>query len=131
MRDEGKGAQADPSNVTGNLKRTDKESLNRELFDDNRNLLTESHARQNQRMEERERDERVKLKRLKMKAQTQRSLQKQQQIHRQLRKREQKLAQNAADSHRMNMYYAEGKILEAVRQRLDRKEMQLKQKRKE
>ena len=72
-------------------------------------------------MEERERDERVKLKRLKMKAQTQRSLQKQQQIHRQLRKREQKLAQNAADSHRMNMYYAEGKILEAVRQRLDRR----------
>ena len=82
-------------------------------------------------MEERERDERDKLKRSQMKAQTQRSLQKQWQIHKQLKKREQKLAQNAAESHRMNVYYAEGKRLEAVRQRLDREEIQQKQKRKE
>ena len=58
----------------------------------------------------------------KTKMETQRSLQKQQRIDEQRRKREQKARSAHIESSMLNTYYAEGKKMEAARERLLRKE---------
>ena len=99
-------------------------SLTKRLFENNRSQIVKIRKKQHDMLELREKQVRDKMDRLKKRQEVHRSLQKQKKIELQRKKREQKARDLKAESTLMNMYYAEGKKLEAARERLLRKENQ-------